>query len=218
MLFSELDNLSYSELVDCFEGPPVDGEEYALGWYEEVADCLRESGDEGISFLFEQVETVDPVRLAAVLVVLTGPPTVVDSRLGLWLPGFLSHPEHVVVMAAVDGLSTQEDTHQDEVMALRDHPDPYVRGSVLRFISRVLPQEAIPFLIDALNDPHYIVRENAIDELDELGASYDVVPRLRTFLDDPHPDVRQAAATAICNVELWPGGQSQLASPPDPVG
>ena len=72
----------------------------------------------------------------------------------------------------------------------------YVRGSVLRFMSEFYPERAVGLLIDALNDAHFIVRENAADELGELEA-VEALPFLRAKLEDPHPDVRQAAETAI---------------------
>jgi HEAT repeat protein len=51
-------------------------------------------------------------------------------------------------------------------------------------------------LIHALSDQEFIVRENAIDELGELGQP-EAIPYLQPLLNDEHPDVRQAAETAI---------------------
>jgi hypothetical protein len=45
-----------------------------------------------------------------------------------------------------------------------------------------------------------VVRESAIDEIDELDV-VDMLDDIRPFLNDPHPDVRQAARTAIANFE-----------------
>jgi HEAT repeat protein len=70
----------------------------------------------------------------------------------------------------------------------------------LRFISRLFPKEAPPILLEALEDPHYIVKENAIDELDDLGV-IEAIPYIRPFLSDPHPYVVEAAQTAISNLE-----------------
>ena len=55
-------------------------------------------------------------------------------------------------------------------------------------------------LIAALKDPHYIVRENAIDELDDLEY-YQALPDIRALLQPgEHEDVIQAAETAIENL------------------
>lgn len=85
-------------------------------------------------------------------------------------------------------------------MALRNCPDPYVRGSVLRFISELYPESTSLLLIEVLQDPHYIVRESAIDKLDELDV-VESIPYIRPLLADPHLDTRQAAATAMQNLE-----------------
>ena len=60
---------------------------------------------------------------------------------------------------------------------------------------------AKPLLYDALSSSHPIVRENAIDELDELDCK-EALPRIRTLLDDPDKNVRQAAKTAIENLDM----------------
>jgi HEAT repeat protein len=81
-------------------------------------------------------------------------------------------------------------------LAFKEHPSEYVRGSVLRFIARVHPDKALPIFLEKLKDPHYIVRENAADELGDLGLP-SVISDLRPLLLDPHPNVRQATETAI---------------------
>ncbi|MGI8552764.1 MAG: restriction endonuclease [Dehalococcoidia bacterium] len=85
------------------------------------------------------------------------------------------------------------------VSRYREHSSPFVRGSVLRFLSYVEPQSVLGPLLDALSDPAYVVRENAIDELDNLGV-VESAGRIRTLLNDPEPDVREAAKEAIANL------------------
>ena len=117
------------------------------------------------------------------------------------LLSYLHDRRPLIVADAVDGLAFLGATDTaDAILPLRTHPDPYIRGSVLRFISRLFPKEAPPILLEALQDPHYIVKENAIDELDNLGA-IEAIPYIRPFLSDPHPHVVQAAQTAISNLE-----------------
>ena len=94
-------------------------------------------------------------------------------------------------------MTRQEEADTEaQVLPLLKHASPYVRGSVLRFMSELYPERAVPLLIDALNDAHFIVRENAADELGELEA-VEALPFLRASLQDAHPHVRQAAETAI---------------------
>ncbi len=49
----------------------------------------------------------------------------------------------------------------------------------------------------ALADAHFMVRETAIDTLDELGVAGHYLDRIRPLLDDEHPHVRSAAEWAI---------------------
>ena len=44
-----------------------------------------------------------------------------------------------------------------------------------------------------------LMRENACDELDQLKA-LEAIPALLPLLEDPHPQVRQAAQTALDNL------------------
>lgn len=67
-------------------------------------------------------------------------------------------------------------------------------------MSRLHPDKAYPLLIEALKDPDFIVRENAADELGELDGA-EAIPYLRPLLVDSHPDVQQAAQTAIAMLE-----------------
>jgi HEAT repeat protein len=82
------------------------------------------------------------------------------------------------------------------IVALAEHPSEYVRGAVLRFLRKLAPEEAWPFLERAASDPHFIVRENAADEMGQLGDSR-ARPHLERLAADPHPHVRQAAETAL---------------------
>jgi len=53
----------------------------------------------------------------------------------------------------------------------------------------------------ALADSHHIVRESAIDEIDELEMTKLVRREIEhLMLNDPEQDVRDAASTAIENI------------------
>ena len=67
-------------------------------------------------------------------------------------------------------------------------------------MSKLYPDEAFLLLIEALQDSDEIVRQSAIDEIDELEI-IKAIPYIRPLLDDPSPDVRQAAETAIQNLK-----------------
>ena len=97
-------------------------------------------------------------------------------------------------MAAIDGLAHLEATEaHDRVLAYLAHPSQYVVGAVLRYMSQLFRDEAMPILLDALRDERYIVRECAVDELDELDHRFRRrgCALIRALVNDPHPDVRQ---------------------------
>lgn len=106
----------------------------------------------------------------------------------------------LAVMEAIDGLrllSAQESLR--DVVSLKSDRSPFVRGAVVRFVAafdRVTAREIVRV---ALADSHYIPRESAVDVVDELGLT-ELVPTLQAMLNDKHPDVRQAAKTAIENL------------------
>lgn len=197
-VYPELDNLNLKELIDCWHKLPLDGEEYAALYYSEVASLIRSQGEAGIAFLFEEISRADTEKLGAILFFL---PPLDHPAIRDILLRYLHDERPSIVANAVDGLQRQgEKDIIDEVLTLRTHPSPYVRGSVLRFISHLYPESAPSLLIEALQDSDYIVRENAIDELDSLGV-VEAIPYIHPLLADSHPDTRQAAKTAVENLE-----------------
>lgn len=200
--YSELDNLSLSELIARFHGAPLEGEEYGYTYYSEVALLIRQSGSAGVEFLYpkgmiwNEAKQADTIKLRAILLALTQP-RLEQPALRDWLLSLLQDKRSIIVAEAIDSLTRQGEADTlEQVLPLLKHASPYVRGSVLRFMSEFYPERAVPLLIEGLNDAHFIVRENATDELGSLCA-VEALPFLRAKLEDPHPHVRQAAETAI---------------------
>jgi hypothetical protein len=65
MLFHELETKTIADLLDAFAGPPLDGEEYRVSFYDDVAQRIAELG--GIEQLRRKLNTDDDDRLSAVL-------------------------------------------------------------------------------------------------------------------------------------------------------
>lgn len=207
-LYPELDNLNLDELIARLQSPSPEGEEYAAGYYFEVTLEIRKRGKTGNVFLMKQLDQVEPERLRAVIFALSFPYEKARSRmqphgeqdqdeLRKRLCMFLADDRQFIVAEAIDGLQwIGEEAAIDQVLALREHPSPYVRGGVLRYLARLYPDQALSHLIEALQDAHYIVRENAVDELGDLFAVQAIL-HLRPLLTDPHPHVRQATQTAL---------------------
>lgn len=118
-----------------------------------------------------QREEADATRWRAALLGLTLPPRLPDPALRDLLLDALDDRHPAIVAEAIDGLWNQGcDDARERVLPLRDHPAPHVRAAILRYMSHLHPDDARPLLLAALRDPDPLVRENALDELDELGA------------------------------------------------
>jgi HEAT repeat protein len=81
-----------------------------------------------------------------------------------------------------------------------------VVGSALRFFARCDPVRAVPLLEKALKAEEPIVRQNAVDELDEMNHR-PALEKIKRLLRDPDKDVRQAARTAVAHLENGALGQ-----------
>ncbi len=193
--YPELENLNVEELLALFWQSPLEEEDPFL-YYSEVANTIARKYKEGIILLSEQIEKADTPRLIGIIFALTQEPQN-NSNLHNLLCGYLNDERPMVVAETIDALRRLEEKDSiNKILTLQNHPSPYVRGSVLRYVARLYPEKAMSLLIQALNDTDFLVRENAADELGELGV-VTVIPLLHPLLTDSSQDVREAAQTAI---------------------
>ncbi len=213
-MYPELESLSLSELQARFRAAPPedpdledaappedsDPENYQDLWYGEVAIAIRKRDpEEGARFLRGEVAGANPDRLTAILQAMTWFDERDRVHADLLIEG-LEHQDQHVAAEAIDGLAWLGGCGLTErILSLGTDPRALVRGAVLRFARRVVPERAPALLLDALHDPHYIVRENAVDELDELDYT-PALPHINALRADPHPHVRAAALGAIANL------------------
>lgn len=208
-LMPELDDRMPAEWQAAFDGDPcqllrLPHEERGLALME-LAVRLGQSGEPGADFLLQRLPGADAERARAILLGLTAVPTEVlarrKERFGKVLREHLQDERPLVVAEAIDGLRLLGFKEaMPDVAPLLQHASPYVAGSVLRFLSRHDPVQAHPLLLAALDSPEPLVRQNAIDELEEL-ACVEALPRLRTLVADRDELVRQAAQTAVAHLE-----------------
>jgi HEAT repeat protein len=190
-----LDNLSLDALIARFRGPSIEPKGYEQIYHDEIAYQMSERhGEEAVAFLLEELERLrdDDIRLGAVLTALEDSPPHHPFATQIYLYR-LGDTGELILTRTIDGLAHLEVTKaHDRVLAHLSHPSPYVVGAVLRYLRQFFPEEARPILYKALRDERFIVRECAVDELDELG-DVEAASLIRPLLDDPHPDMRQAA-------------------------
>jgi HEAT repeat protein len=206
-LFPEVRRRGLAELEDLFKGnvpPEIDPDGQEL-WLQEVATQLARKGARGIDFLLLWMSSEDEPRLRAALVALSFVASKLSSRKRAQIceqaRRLLGDKRKRVVAEAVDALSRLEcPSAEQDVYPLLAHESPYVSGSAVRFVARRLGKEAAPLLLRALQSQEPIVRQNAVDELDEMNY-LPALPQIRQLLQDPDEDVRQAARTAVAHFE-----------------
>ena len=208
-LSPELSRWTTRELMQWFADPsnlsawPADDWDLLL---DEVAVRIAEEGGaDGIHFLLSNLRNAAEPHAKADLLGLSFAAEALTAQqqdeVMAALGGLLDDPRPLVVARAIDchrHLGVTET--RSDIRRLLSHPSPYVVGSVLRFMARHHPDEAIPLLERSLDSPEPIVRENAIDELDELGR-VTALPRIKALLNDSDKNVRQAARTAVASLE-----------------
>jgi hypothetical protein len=210
--YPELDQLDVEALLNRWQDPLPDNYDDPDLYYQEVAYALVHSGDPGITFLKNRLNDaaiqIDTSRLAATIWALGGCEQF-QPALAPQLTTFLeTDPRDSILLATIEACTNQNHTTVKALISEKlTHLSPIVRGSAMRYFNRLFPSEALPLVLQGLEDAHYIVRASAIDILDE--GDYGIAPSdLRTllepFLTDPHPDVRQATETAIDHLSLQP--------------
>jgi hypothetical protein len=195
-LYPELDGIDFESLVNRFEGPPIDGEEYAQAYYDDVAVKIREvGGDQGVEYLLSRAGTADAAHRRATFLALTMPPPVDRSDVRSLLESHLPDADGGVVAYAIDGLAALGMVENAaRVSNMHQDARPLVRAAVLRYEAQVRGQQSVPELIKALADSDPIVRQEAVDQLDGLEAT-EAVPNVLELAADPDPHVRQAVET-----------------------
>jgi hypothetical protein len=193
MLHHELESMTVAELLDAFDGPPLDAEEYRASFYDDVAYRIAELG--GLEHLRIKINTDDNERLAAVLGAFSAPHAASahgEARQALFRR-YLTHGYPSVVVAAIDGLRTISDRGaKDDVLELINTGPSIVTAAGFTYMRVLFADEATPILIAALDDPNSTVRFAAVNELDDLAGFSDRATFQR-MLDDPDPDVGEHA-------------------------
>lgn len=195
---SELDELSLEDLIQRFRAPAAEPDD-AL-YYGELAVRIQAFGEPGLEFLVAERPAIehDEDRLRALILGLTYERRDDPTVSGLLL-AYVEDSRPLVVMDAIDALRYwRVQDAWEQVNALAQHPSPYVRGGVARYMAGLFPNETETreLLLASLRDESFIVRESAVDAIDDEDIA-DLLPDVRPLLEDPHPHVRGAARWAL---------------------
>jgi HEAT repeat protein len=198
----DLKELQTIFLGDGQAAAPADQQELRL---QELAIQIASTGAAGVRFLLSCATNTDEVRLRAILLAITFVARQLSlnqrARVCELACRLLKDARAMVVAEAVDTLSSLACREASRsVGRLLKHPSPYVVGSALRFFSHLDPEKAVPLLEKALKSNQAIIRQNAIDELDDMDWT-PALAKIRQLLRDPDKDVRKAARTAVANLD-----------------
>jgi HEAT repeat protein len=191
-VYPELDHLDLDELMQRWRGAAITEDDNAIAYYDELAFLICKSKS-GVESLIREILSSDLPRLSAILNHL--PPNLSEIQ----TLEYLRDDRPLIVARAIDRFQAEGADVLEEVLSLKSHPSALVRSSVLRFVSKQAPQTAPRLLIDALQDPDYLVRMSAVDELDELPY-VEAIPYIQPLLSDSHHYVRETAVYAIENL------------------
>jgi len=200
---------SIDQLIQQFKSLPDDGDLYANFYYQEITDALIKSGQKGILYLKNWIEqndqkVSDPIGIARLRAALFALAQVNSGQDREWVKGlllrYLEDERPQILAEAIDGLRHQKARYTIRVLMLLNHPYAQVRSSVLRFFAALHPHRAFPLLVLALGDNDPLVRENAADELGDLGDRRAIQP-LQLLCRDDAPNVRAACQSALDMLE-----------------
>jgi len=206
-----LEETNVTRLISLFNSVPSDGELYADAYYQDIADRLFQQGNERWLYLEEvfsfydrqsrdnPLDLLSQARMRAILFALS---QVKSSRkkteITTLLKSYLEDSRPSIVAEAIDGLRHQKARkYKIHVLSLLNHVSPFVRGSVLRFVATLYPEQSLPILLRSLDDSDAIVRENAVDELGDLGDESAISPLKVLFENEKDQNVREAIETAL---------------------
>jgi hypothetical protein len=184
------------------EKAPKDEREWRLN---ELACQMANLGKQGIQLMLSGMHAVNDFRLRAFLIAFGGAaakvtPALAESICKAARP-LLNYKSPLIVAEAADLLTRYRRKEvRDQIVPLLQHSSPYVVGAALRYMARLFPKKAVPLLEDALASSDPIILQNAIDELDDMGYA-PALPKIKRLLKYRNKDVRQAARTAVKNLE-----------------
>ena len=162
-------------------------------FYDVIAYNISQISPE---YLTMHIHEYSGSRLRAAVLGIGWSPKKEEKQRDLLL-SLLEHSEPLIIARAADALrhSGYNDLWPSIEPLLRNE-SPYVIGAALRYARFALPPEnALTVLKEALANPDSIVRQNALDELGDLGDKQ-ALDFIRPYCEDSAPDVKQAANTA----------------------
>lgn len=205
-IYKELVGLENDKLLELFfEEKSENSEEDDFGffYYSDIAYLLFEKdGEIAIKLLFDNLSVIKDAEQLRALISVVGCSQNKDLYTE-FLASFLNDQRPLIVGEAIYSLARLgAKEYFPQILDLYDgvNSPAFVKSNTLVYVRRLYPEVARDFLIKALNDTEALVRESACDELEELGDK-SAIPFIVPLIKDEVANVRQAAETAVCNLQ-----------------
>ena len=196
-LYPELDGKTADELMAAFYGPPLDGGDGAVAFYQELADMIAEAGARGVDFLWGAADrTTDVPRRRALIFALSRHAQRSD-RLRTWLRWMLNADPDVAAEAACGGLGIAR-------LPPRSSRSPAAALNSSAALSCVIAVTSIPTAPGPISSAPPAIRATSSGRTwPTSSASSATRARSRCWRSSrrmEHPHVRQAAQSALDDV------------------
>ena len=192
-----LNDKSLPELLALFMIEIANDSEY----YDELAFCLLK---EYSQWTLEHFNSFSSPRQCAIIRTLSWADKHIDfdglgiDRQAFLLP-LLDSSDDWVIFATIGSLSGIGCPHLDKITPFLHHANPHVRSASMIYFAKRLGVAYKDALIAYLADPHPLIRETALDELDEMDELGDdeLIKIVSHCLNDDDTTVKDLAAYII---------------------
>ena len=207
-MYPELKGLSLNDLITRFRARKLrtGSSQFARDLLcDEIAFEIVSRGSRGTCALMDNISVDSEPKYRSALCALSSAHRHIRShrtisRVARFLGSAFEDKRPLVKAEALSGLADlRVKLRVEHVAALLRSKNPYLASSALKYVCALYPQRSHAALASAIKSPHFLVREAALDEIDDRHLS-SFLPKIYALLNDRHPHVRQAAETACANL------------------
>jgi len=175
-------------------------------YFDEVIRRMIQLDPNSIEFILNNYHKANAPRLRGMISAITCLEKY-NEKLQSWVYQFLNHRNPFIVSEAIDTCTYFKDLSiKNHIEKLTNNKSEFVIGACIRYLAKLSPYQATPYLLKQLKSTSYIIKQNAIDGFDDHilysldeKTGKEIMREIALLSNDAHPDVRQAANTAINN-------------------
>lgn len=180
-----IDGKPFAELLALFMIAITEDTEY----YDVLAFNLLKTDYQKTLSLFDDFDNLRKGSIISAMGQIQKPDIEVEN----FVVPFLAHHDDYVAIQALYTLLYADNDYLDEVKPLFDHPNARLRAGAITYYGKRLKLAYKDELINHLTDPHPLIRQSALDELDEMADLPDdeLIAIISPYLNDPDPQTKE---------------------------